>query len=269
MASTGSAASAAGSAALSKPIDVDVVRAVLASQPGMGFCDLNQFAAALSPDEQARADKYKIDGARDVFTLARGLLRFELAMRLACEPRDIHFDVRPSGKPDLRTIHPGQPSRPDWRFSVSHTGRHVAIAFALGVDVGIDIEDADRAINPLEIAKRYFADRETRALAALVEGERPRAFFAGWTRKEAIVKARGSTMSGSLKTLNVEIDPAAREPRFEDAGAPPDRRPCRLASFEVAHDRLIGAVAILSSARPQLRFCVRTQQEVRLAFDCL
>ena len=228
--------------------EVEVVRTHLHDFP-----DLGRFHAVLSEDERSRAAGYKLEEPRGVFVLARGLLRLELAKRLGAEAPALRFEVRPSGKPDLRRDHPG---RPDWRFSVSHTGPHVAIAFALGADVGLDIERLDREVKPLDIARRYFTPREVEALRATAEGERTRAFFAGWTRKEAVVKARGLTMSESLDTLTVDLDPAAVQPAHEDAADAPPRAVCRLTAFLLPDANLIGAAALCGDQPPGLRFQV-------------
>jgi 4'-phosphopantetheinyl transferase len=236
-------------------IEVDVVRAHVDDFP-----DLTPFRMVLSGEERSRADGYKVRESRDVFTLARGLLRIELSRRLAVETGDIQFDVRASGKPDVR---PGRQGRPDWRFSVSHTGPHAAVAFALGLDVGIDIERLDRKVNPLEIAKRYFTPRERAALEGFPAQARTRAFFAGWTRKEAIVKARGHTMAESLATLSVDVDPLATHPRYEDSPTASNRPTCRLTAFEIEEHSLVGAVALRSDRAPRLRFEVPSAAKVR------
>jgi len=225
---------------------------VVQVQLGQGV-DLAPLRSLLSADEQARASAYRSDEARDVFTLARGLLRLELSRRLSCPPNEIGFDLRSSGKPDLK---PREGIPADWRFSVSHTGTHVVLAFARGADVGIDIERLDRVARPLDIAKRYFTTEEVRALEALPESGLPRAFFAGWTRKEAVVKARGSTMAESLNTLTVDLDPEAIHPQAQDTAIGPARAHCTLTSFEFPAVRLIGAVAWCSAPPPRLRFRV-------------
>ena len=230
--------------------EVDVVRAHLGD-----FSDLSPFRAVLSEEERSRADGYKLQEPRDVFTLARGLLRIELSKRLGVLAGDIQFDVRTSGKPDVRPDHRG---RPDWRFSVSHTGPHAAVAFALGKDVGIDIEQLDRFVNPLDIARRYFTAAELQSLEELPAEARIRAFLAGWTRKEAIVKARGNTMAESLQTLTVDLDPEAIHPRSDDAPPGPQRAVCRLTTFEFPALRLVGAVALQSDRAPRLSFEVQS-----------
>ncbi len=231
---------------MSDDLEVAVVRARLDDFP-----DLSPFQAALTEDERSRAARYKLKQHADVFVLARGLLRRELATRLGVDSSSIHFDVRESGKPDLRRL---DPSRPDWRFSVSHTGPHVAIAMAEGADVGIDIERLDRKVEPLHIAKRYFTPREVEALKSTAEETRVKAFFAGWTRKEAIVKARGHTMAESLATLSVDLDPIAIHPAYEDDPEASPRPPCRLTAFLRPDRNLIGAVAVCSDRVPLLRF---------------
>ena len=227
-------------------MEVDVVHARLDDFP-----DLARFHAVLTDDERSRAAAYKVREPGEVFVLARGCLRLELGRRLGMDARDIRFDVRPSGKPDVRRENA---SAPDWRFSVSHTGPLVVIAFALGADVGIDIERLDRDVRPLVIAERYFTPRERDALRSSPEEERAAAFFAGWTRKEAVVKARGLTMAESLDTLNVDLDPAATQPAHEDDPQAPPRAPCRLTAFRLPELNLIGAAALCGNDAPRLQF---------------
>jgi|CXWL01.1.fsa_nt_gi 4'-phosphopantetheinyl transferase len=233
---------------MTEAIEVEVIRAHVADVP-----DLQPYRAALTEDERRRADAYLTEEPKGTFTLARGLLRLELAKRLGCALTDIAFDLRSSGKPDLR---PTDPARPDWRFSVSHTGPHVALAFARATDVGIDIERLDRTVAPLAIARRYFTALEFASLMALPEDERPRAFFAGWTRKEAVVKARGGTMAESLTTLSVSLDPEALHPGFADSKDAPPRLTARLTTFEFPALSLMGAVAVCSDQPPRLRISV-------------
>ncbi|MBX7185786.1 MAG: 4'-phosphopantetheinyl transferase superfamily protein [Vicinamibacteria bacterium] len=230
------------------PMEVDVVHARLDDFP-----DLARFHAVLTDDERSRAAAYKVREPGKVFVLARGCLRLELGRRLGMDARDIRFDVRPSGKPDVRRE---DASAPDWRFSVSHTGPLVVIAFALGADVGIDIERLDRDVRPLVIAERYFTPREREALRSTPDEGRATAFLAGWTRKEAIVKARGLTMAESLDTLSVDVDPAGTEPAHEDDPRAPARAACRLTAFLLPDSNLIGAAALCGDVPPRLRFRV-------------
>ena len=231
-----------------KRLEVDVLRAQIGDVP-----DLGPYESVLTTTEIARANSYKLPEPRRMFILTRGLLRLELAKRLRCEPGEIHFDLRSSGKPDIRRTGPDQP---DWRFSVSHTGPHAAIAFCRGTDVGLDIERLDRTVEPLAIAKRYYTPAELAALKSWPDADRSRAFLAGWTRKEAIVKARGATMAESLTTLSVGLDPDDLHPTYKDSQGVPPRAACHLTTFEFGALKLIGAVALVSAQPPRLRFRV-------------
>jgi phosphopantetheinyl transferase len=82
---------------------------------------------------------------------------------------------------------------------------------------------------------------------------RAKSFFAGWTRKEAIVKARGVTMAESLTTLSVDVDPEAIHPGYVDSPEAGPRPRCRLVSLFLADPNLIGAVALCSGRLPRLR----------------
>ena len=229
-------------------IDVDVLRAHTSD-----FAHFQCLQEMLTDDESARASGYRFKEPRNTFILARGLVRRELSLRLGVKPRDVSFDVRPSGKPDVRRV---DASRPDWRFNVSHTGPHVAVAFALGADVGIDIERPDRATDALKIAGRYFTGQELKALEQTPQNRQRSAFLAGWTRKEAIVKARGLTMAECLATLSVSLDPTARYPTYEDAPGFSKRAPCRLTALEFADPSLIAAVAVIGHREPRLNIRV-------------
>jgi 4'-phosphopantetheinyl transferase len=230
---------------LTANVEVEIIRADVRTFDGLaGLSDV------LSPEESRRHAAFKVREPAETFLLSRALLRRELSKRLSLPPSGIVFEVRTSGKPDLR-----RPSAemPDWRFSVSHTGPHVALAFALGADIGVDIERWDRLTHPLDIASRYFTPREQQGLRAASPDDLPRAFFAGWTRKEAIVKARGSTMSESLDTVSVDLDPLSVHPGYVDAL---NRAPCRITAFDWAPERLIGAVAVMGDAIPLPRIQV-------------
>ncbi|MEO8359053.1 MAG: 4'-phosphopantetheinyl transferase superfamily protein [Vicinamibacteria bacterium] len=229
---------------MKEAIDVDIVFASLAE-----ISELARLRARLTDIERQRVDGYKVREPRETSLLARALLRTELARRVGVGLLDLSFDLRTSGKPDLR-LH--DTTLPDWRFSVSHTGPHVVIALVRGHDVGIDIERLDRLAAPLDIATRFFTPKEVAHLKATPQSHLHRTFFAGWTRKEAIVKARGITMAESLATLTVELDPGAQHPGYEDAPDVGERGQCKLTTFEIPDHRLMGAVAVLGEREPRL-----------------
>ena len=76
--------------------------------------------------------------------------------------------------------------------------------------MGVDVELADRRVDPLRIAGRFFSPGEVQTLRSLPEGSRARAFLTCWTRKEAFIKARGDGLSLPLDSFDVTLAPRSR-----------------------------------------------------------
>jgi 4'-phosphopantetheinyl transferase len=77
--------------------------------------------------------------------------------------------------------------------------------------VGIDIE-AERPLTDVTLlARRILTPREGAAFEALPEAARPRALLAAWTRKEAVLKAIGTGVSGGLASIEVLLGADTRD----------------------------------------------------------
>jgi 4'-phosphopantetheinyl transferase len=73
-------------------------------------------------------------------------------------------------------------------------------------EIGIDIE-RQRPLSDMDaLAERVFSVGERDALARVAAGQKEEAFFAGWTRKEAYIKARGDGI-GLLGAIEVVLAP--------------------------------------------------------------
>ncbi len=110
----------------------------------------------------------------------------------------------------LRGEH-GKPYAPDLdgiEFNLSHSGRHALIAIARDQPVGVDLEMQGRQRSVVDIAQRYFAAAESRALRALPPELRDAAFLRLWTGKEAVLKALGEGLSFGLDRVEFELDGA-------------------------------------------------------------
>jgi 4'-phosphopantetheinyl transferase len=59
----------------------------------------------------------------------------------------------------------------------------------------------------LKLAERFFSAGERAELSALPPAIRPQAFFLGWTRKEAFIKAHGEGLSLPLDHFDVSLTP--------------------------------------------------------------
>jgi 4'-phosphopantetheinyl transferase len=151
----------------------------------------------LSKDEQARAEQFKFDRDRRLFTVAHAAMRSICAIYLRTSPRSIEFAEGPYGKPKLASD-----SAPDVRFNLSHSGELALIAVALQREIGVDIE-AVRDFDFDQVAERFFTAREVAALRSLPTPHQRSAFYKCWTSKEAFLKAKGTGLSGKLDEVEI------------------------------------------------------------------
>lgn len=153
--------------------------------------------AVLSQDERARAARFVFDVHRRRFIACRAWLRRQLGERLSRAAHDLRFEYGPVGKPSL--------AGGALRFNVSHSDRYALLAVA-DAEVGVDIE-RERPLSDMDaLAERVFSAGERQALAQVPAGRKAEAFFAGWTRKEAYIKARGEGI-GLLGAIEVVLTP--------------------------------------------------------------
>lgn len=175
---------------------------------------LTQLVPQLRSDEQVRASRFVLTKDRLAFALGRILVRKMLSHCTSTPPGDWEFVCNRYGKPGLRL-----PSgMPPFRFNISHCAGMVAAAFAVGHEVGVDVESLDRKLADPEIAHRYFAPQETNFLESLPDEQRPSAFFSFWTLKEAYIKTRGMGLSIPLPDFAFSLDPIriSFSPRLQD-----------------------------------------------------
>jgi 4'-phosphopantetheinyl transferase len=158
---------------------------------------------ALSPDERRRALRIGPARAREEFAVTRAVLRELLAAQLARPASQLRIACSAHGKPSV-------PDFPWLEFNVSHSQGRAVVAISREGPVGVDIEriDPQRDVDPL--AERCFGERELASLRRLSGARRCRAFFDGWTRKEAFVKALGTGLSHDLRSVAVALGPDER-----------------------------------------------------------
>jgi 4'-phosphopantetheinyl transferase len=160
--------------------------------------------AVLNDDERRRADRFAFAHDRLRFAVARGLLRTILGQYLARSPESLRFVANAHGKPGLD---PALERDLAIRFNLAHSGPWVVYALTLGREIGVDIERVRPEFGGLAIAERFFAPGEIATLQGLPDDSRSLAFFHGWTRKEAYIKAKGKGLALPLDEFEVAIDP--------------------------------------------------------------
>jgi len=163
---------------------------------------LEALRAALSPDENERAERFVFPRHRDRFRAGRGQLREILARYLRVAPSAVAFAYGAEGKPRLA----GEDAV---RFNLSHSEHEAVVAVARDREVGIDLESVRTTVECELLAQRFFSPAETAALLALPAPARPQAFYAYWTCKEAFLKAKGGGLNIPLDEFEVSVDPGS------------------------------------------------------------
>jgi len=194
----------------------------------------------LSDDEKVRADEFRHAEPAKRFIATRAALRVVLGNYLRRRPEEIQFSADANKKPRLGGVH----SDSDLRFNVSHSGALGLLAVTVGNDVGVDVELLRNVSHVEQIASRYFHKKEIAAIISATPVDRASSFLRCWTAKEAVVKAIGTGITGSLDSFEV---PTADE--FEgqlDVYPAGDKAHCWLARL-VPHRDYIAAVAVINS----------------------
>ena len=151
--------------------------------------------------------RVQIAGAADSRPAAHALLRRTLSqIRPDVAADDWRFERDDQGKPRVA------PGLPPLSFSLTHCRGLAACAVASAeMEIGVDAEPLDRRVEPLRLARRFFASQEADALAALADDEARRgAFLRLWTLKEATVKALGTGIADSLQGFAFAADDPPR-----------------------------------------------------------
>lgn len=162
-----------------------------------GFADETETLASFLSDRERRREARFVDtGVRRRYVAAHGLLRHLLGRYLGVHAADVDIAIHEKGKPVLAGESTGL------SFNMADSGEHLLVAVADGTPVGCDVERLRPVKDALSLARRFFTAAEHEAIAALPEAERQAAFFACWTRKEAVMKAHGGGMA-----LLPEIEP--------------------------------------------------------------
>jgi 4'-phosphopantetheinyl transferase len=165
-----------------------------------------QCAEVLSEDEHERAERFRFGSLRNHYIAGRGTLRMLLARYLGSDPTSFSLRYQAHGKPELD---------PPWKargveFNVSHSHELAVYAFTRQSQIGVDVEWVRPMPNAAALVERFFSPDEARQWRQMPAERQLPAFFQGWTRKEAWLKAVGSGLSFPLDQFCVTLDDTAR-----------------------------------------------------------
>jgi 4'-phosphopantetheinyl transferase len=157
----------------------------------------------LSLEEQVRAQRFLKEADRMRFVLGRAIVRSLCGAHLRIEPARIRLDHTSTGKPYL--ANPILAGRKRFEFNVAHSGDCVLVAWTEGRAVGVDVEALERYRSDRikDISATAFSTAERVALSAAKPDEVITTFYRIWVRKEAILKAEGCGIGGSLRSFSV------------------------------------------------------------------
>jgi 4'-phosphopantetheinyl transferase len=167
-----------------------------------------RYAELLDEDERARAARFVFERDRIRFVQSHGITRLILGNVAKTEASELKFSRGPQGKPRLEMLL----SQNVPEFSLSHSGDYCAVAVAQDA-VGIDLEEIRDVPQMSDIARLHFTPAEFRQIAALSGVARREAFFAAWTRKEAVAKAFGCGLVGNAEQVVLKTDTEGRSLR--------------------------------------------------------
>ena len=174
-------------------LEPDVVHAWFATVEQLR--DKSEFYWEVLDDaERARADRFRFEKDRERFVLGHGWLRELLGLYLELDPASVVMARGVYGKPFL--------SENRLQFNLSDTKDAVLIAFALGNEIGADVETMTRKVDHASISAYYFTPEEIVDMSS--SGDAKRRFLELWTRKEAVLKASGVGIMDDLSVLRVD-----------------------------------------------------------------
>jgi 4'-phosphopantetheinyl transferase len=159
----------------------------------------DELAAILSSAERDRAADYGLDEPRRRFIITRAALRMLLGQYLGRPASGIELEHDRHGKPRLA----GDSMAGDLRFNVAHSASLALIAVTRGSEVGVDAERVRQVKRADHIARRYFHPAEIEAIVSASPAARNAVFMRCWTGKEAVLKAIGTGVTGSLASFKV------------------------------------------------------------------
>lgn len=160
---------------------------------------LDSLRAILTEDERARVERIRLEHVRRRQIAAQAGLRIILGRTLGTNPRSVRFARGPHGKPHLENE--------ALSFNLTRSGDRFAVGVSEAGSLGVDIEFM-RAIPRLtQLAGTVFSEAEMEEMSGETEEGRLGAFYRGWTRKEAFIKAVGTGLHLPLRSFSVRLAP--------------------------------------------------------------
>jgi 4'-phosphopantetheinyl transferase len=131
---------------------------------------------------------------RNTYLICHTLLRLIISKKLNAHPSEIQLINDGKIKPHIDGL--------PLFFNISHTRNAFILAVCDTSEVGVDLEEVNRELDFKSIIRRFFSASESTFILESPEDAINR-FFLIWTRKEAILKARGTGIISDLSQIEV------------------------------------------------------------------
>ena len=204
---------------------------------------LLKFSNTETCDETERAKQFQVEQARARFLICRVILKNILRRYSNLEAGCLRFEYGRYGKPYL--------SNTDLRFNSSHSNNLALYAIGLGQEIGIETEYIRPVLDRDQIVDRYFTAKEKIMYGRLTPDAKGPAFFNGWTRKEAYLKATGVGLNQPLRTVEVSLEPGKPARLLRINGNPREADAWSLYELSLGTD-YAGALAVKGRYRLRL-----------------
>lgn len=133
----------------------------------------------------------------------RFVLRLLLGSYLRVPGKSVRIQRNHYDKPELD----GDLARSGLQFNLSHSDRWLAIALTRDLDIGVDIEQQRELPRAADLARRFFSGTDVERIVDLEEPDRSSCFLRQWTAREALIKAVGCGIAGSIGQIAMGCDP--------------------------------------------------------------
>lgn len=148
----------------------------------------------LNAEERKRAAAFHFERDRKCWVASRGVLRKLMGKALGIEARNVEFGLEAGGRPFLKS----PTNKVD--FNLSHSGGMALIGICREGRIGVDIERWERGEEIAEMQEMFCSDGEMRREPG------PEELIRIWCAKEACLKAKGTGLDETLRTLTVRAE---------------------------------------------------------------
>ena len=165
---------------------------------------VDKLETVLDRSEQSHARRLWEGPLRSRYIVAHAAARGILAQYLGVTPTALPLGTASTGK---LCVH-GAPIS----FNLSYSGGLAVLAVSRGGRIGVDVELVRHVADADNIVSQMFSRAEASQYRALPPSERVAAWFSGWTRKAAFLKATGEVSERPFNSFDVDLSPAATAP---------------------------------------------------------